>query len=705
MSGLPWNPAQRDEAQQYAAYALEQDVQDAHTQELRLLADVFIRLEQPIKALDLLERIAPTGLLNDDTKMLITCAQRLRRHDLLLRICRELREAGERDYQMQRLELQLLSRYAPEQGFCLAEEFIETSPTPAFFIAFKNVLAIRLNRSEEVRLDATVLPIPADLTPCESQLVVWPYITADRFDDALRFLYAQLRLYFDDERAHAQYVFSFLTYGNRTSLREPPIQVEAESAALLETDNCQQRWVIIEKDRPVPSRGEFAPTSKIAERLLGRNVNDMIELPGSLVHIEMATVKEIQTKYVRAFQDSLSHFRERFPDTSFVQQIHFGTGDEFDPVPLIESLKERRAHIDKWIGLYKAHPCSLHLFANRLGITEIDAIKSLAAHPNGLIKCCQITPSDFVQAVEQHETGNVVVLDITAVVTLTLIEAWCYLDSGKKYIVSQATREVVEQWLSTLKDECSHEGGHASVTEDGQLIFQEITLEQREANCKEIESIKQVIEERCECQSSASLAEIEPQKRDRYEQLVGFHNLEAMTLARDLNAILWCDDELLAFLAKNDFGVGSVWTQLILRKSVDACCLTMDDYNLMSAKLVSWDYAQTIWNPDIVIRAGEYSEWDPQRWPLKQCIYFIAKAGLALPVKARIALDCLKRLRRSSCSEFRQSAVIQTILNAVGNRRAIAWMYNRLDDEFIIDFPSAEFLRPELGYWLKTHLQ
>ncbi len=626
--------AQLDEAQQHATNALKQDVHDAHMQELRLLANVFIRLEQHTKALDLLERIAPTGLLNDDTKMLITCAQRLQRHDLLLRICRELREAGERDYQMQRLELQLLSRYAPEQGFGLAEEFIKTSPAPAYFIAFKNVLAIRLNRSEELRLDATVLPTPAVLSPCESGLVMWPYISADRFDDVIRFLYAQLHLYFDDELAHAQYVFSFLTYGNRTSLREPPIQVEADSAVLLGTDDGQQRWVVIEKNRPVPSRGEFAPTSKIAERLLGRNINDIIELPGNLVHTEMATVEEIQTKYVRAFQDSLKHFRERFPDTSFVQQIHFGTGDEFDPTPLIESLKERRAHIDKRIELYKTHPCSLHLFADGLGITELNAIKSLAAHPNGLIKCRQITPSDFAQAIERDETGNVVVLNITAVVTLTLIEAWSYLDPSKRYIISHATREVVKQWLSALKGECGHEGGHASVTEDGQLIFQEITQEQREANCKEIESIIQMIEKYCECQSSVSLAAIEPQKRDCYERAVGFHNLEAMILARDLNATLWCDDEMLAFLAENDFGVESIWTQLILRRFVDAGRLTIDDYNLMSAKLVSWDYAQTLWNSDIVIRAGEHSEWDPQRWPLKQCIYLIAKASLALPAKA-----------------------------------------------------------------------
>jgi hypothetical protein len=132
--------------------------------------------------------------------------------------------------------------------------------------------------------------------------------------------------------------------------------------------------------------------------------------------------------------------------------------------------------------------------------------------------------------------------------------------------------------------------------------------------------------------------------------------------------------------------------------------LTIEDFNLVSAKLASWDYSAIIWSAETIIASGVHAEWAPQKWPFKQCMDLIAKAALPLPAKARIALTCLKLLRQSSCSELRQSPVIQAILDALGDRPAVVWMYNRLDQVFAIDFQSAHFLRPELEYWLNSHL-
>ena len=99
----------------HAEKALEHNVHGAHRQELRLLADVFTQLNAHAKALNLLERVAIPGLFDDDTKRLVTCATRLQRHDLLLRICRELRETDQQDDGLRRMELQLLNRYAPNK--------------------------------------------------------------------------------------------------------------------------------------------------------------------------------------------------------------------------------------------------------------------------------------------------------------------------------------------------------------------------------------------------------------------------------------------------------------------------------------------------------------------------------------------------------------------------------------------------------------
>jgi tetratricopeptide (TPR) repeat protein len=707
-TALAWIAVESDEretALEHADKALEQDVTGVHAQEVGLLANLLTKLEQHDKALDLLEQIATPGLLNDETKLLITCAQQLERHDLLLRVCREVRQTGEQDDRLRRMEMELLNRYAPEQGFALADEFIQVSPAPAYFVAFKNMLAVRLDQLDAMQLDTARQPGPADLHPKESRLVILPYVTTGKYDEALQFLYEQLRIYFDDEHAHGLFDCFFFMYGDKTSLRQPPDKVEPHCAVLLEAEGGSQRWVVIEDNNPVPSRGEFAENSALTQRLIGREVGDVVELPGSLVQIEKATIREIQTKYVRAFQDSLQRFRERFPETSFIQPIHVGSGDDFDPTPIIESLKQRREYVEKCVEFYRTNPCSLHLFATRVGINELDAVKALAHHASGIVRCCHTTPREFDQAVKECILGEVIVLDISAIVTLTLLEGWDYLGADKTYLVSQATKELVDQWLSDASEERATEGGYASVDEHGQLLFEETTDEQRDARRAELNTIKEMIETHCECRSSEAVAALPPERRDAYEKFAGFHNVESMSLVKDVGGALWTDDLVLSLIAETDFGVPTVWTQLGLRCFVDAGHLTIVDFALVSAKLASWSYTAIIWKAETIIQSGEHAEWDPQRWPLKQCIKLIAKARLDLPARARIALACLKLLRQSSCIELKQSPVIQAILDAIRDRQAVAWMYNRLDQVFMIDFQSADFLRLELEYWLNSHLE
>ena len=687
-----------------AQKALVQLSPESHPQERRILARTLAAVGHHAEALDICEQLSIPGLLNEDMKSLIDCAQHLERHDLLLRICRELRETEQQDDRLRRLEIRLLDRYAPEQGFSIADDYIRLSPSPAYFTAYRNLFAIRIGRHDAIQLNASMLPAPGDLPTYESRLVILPYLQAGMFDEALRFLYGQLRRHFDDEHAHGQYIFHVLAYEEKGSLRNPPAKVDPQSAVSLEIQGGGWRWVVIENDRPVPSRGEFSEENELSRRLLGRALGDEVDLPGALGRTERATIREIQTKYVRAFQDSLQHFRERFPETSLIHKIHVGSGSDFDPTAIIESLKERRAHVEACIDFYKKNPCTLYLFATRIGISEFDAIKALAAYPTAMVKCCQTTPLAFEAAASEGIPSDNIVLDITAISTLTLTHAWGFLSPDKKYMVSRATKQLAYDWLSEASEEKDREGGHASVTEDGQFLFQEITNEQREARRVECETITEMIEKHCECQSSEAMAAMKPDMRTLYEQVAGFHNVEAMSLARDLNAALWSDDHVLSFIAKTEFGVQTVWTQLALRCFGDAGRLSKDDFDLVSAELASWNYGVIVWNAATIIRAGAHAGWDPEMWPFRQCIALLAKSEERPPIRAQIAIETLKLLRRSTCSELRQSPIIQSVLSAVGDRQAVAWMHRNLKQAFAVDFPSALFLTPELEHWLASRI-
>jgi hypothetical protein len=64
-------------------------------------------------------------------------------------------------------------------------------------------------------------------------------------------------------------------------------------------------------------------------------------------------------------------------------------------------------------------------------------------------------------------------------------------------------------------------------------------------------------------------------------------------------------------------------------------------------------------------------------------------------------MEVLRLLRRSNCIPFKQTPVVQSVLDAVGNTGAVRWMLQRLYPFFGIDFSSADFLKAELLYWLR----
>jgi tetratricopeptide (TPR) repeat protein len=692
----------KEQARVCADKALFEMPSDAHPQELRLLAEVFTFLGEYAKALNIIDRVATPGLLDKDTQCLIQCATRLERHDVLLRVCRELREVGQQDEQTRRIEIQLLEHYAPEQALAVADRFIEESPAPAYFVAFRNVLAIRLNRPDLLVLDAHCLPSASDLSPKEAHLVVLPYLALGRFDDVLRFLHAQLRRNFEDEHAHGQFVSHFLSHGDASSLCKRPENVAPDCAVLLESADGVRRWVVLEDDKPVPSRGEMPTGGELAKCLIGLKVGDVVDLPGNSVQSESTNVCEILTKYVRAFQESIEHFRERFPDTSFIQQLQLGAGDKFDPAPLIESVKQRHQAVELAFEFYAQNACPLHTFAARVGLTHLDAVKAMAQRQGAAIKCCQTTPPEFEQAARHGLAENIVVLDISAIVTLALLEAWQHLDPCKTYVVSRATKELVDDWFTEASHKRAGHSGHIAMV-DGQVVFQKTTQEQHAARTSEIQMIRQMIETHCQCRSGESLAGFDPDKRKSYARVIGSHTIETISVSKDLGALFWCDDAVVSVIAMAEFQVTSVWTQLALRCFADAGVLSDDDFQLATAKLASWNYAPTLWGPATIIRAGDHAEWDTEQWPLKQCIDLISKSDLTLDRKARTALDTLKLLCRSKCSEFRQPAVIQAILDAVGHWGAVNWISGRLNVELGIDVASATFLRFELGMWLAAN--
>jgi hypothetical protein len=256
--------------------------------------------------------------------------------------------------------------------------------------------------------------------------------------------------------------------------------------------------------------------------------------------------------------------------------------------------------------------------------------------------------------------------------------------------------------LRIAGEDKAEEGGMVSLNEADQLSFRRTTEEDRAARLAQVRQVKSELTQRCEVLSSIAVADIPPEKRNQSTELLGLYNLEAISVAKDRNAVLWIDDLVVGFVANADFGVKSMWTQLMLRCFVYTGSMSIADFNLVTAKLAAWNYVNILWNPETIIAAGIAADWKMDSWPLSQCLALIAKSPLSPQARVQIVIEFWRLLRHSECGELRQTPIIQATLDAIGDARAVRWLLQRIDQIFALDLESALFIRPELVYWLRT---
>ncbi len=683
-------------AREYVEKALDSSSRLANQQEIVVLATLLVKLHDEERALPLLEQAATPGVFDDACMKLVSCAQRLGRHDTLLRTCEELRQTGQQDEKLRKMEVQMLSHYDPEKALSLAIEFKRYDKI--YFTAATNFIATHLGRKEVIDFEG--LP-PEAFSPDDGYLVVTPLVEARRFQEAMTFAYHQLRNNFSAERAHGQYIWFFLKYGKKTVF-EATEAAGTQSAILIEnTTTKEQRWITVEDANPDIGRYELASSSDLVQAIIGKRIGEFINVTGQTLRVQEERIVAIQSKFLRLFQDAIRNFQYRFPGGSTVQWILVGSGDEFDPTPLINQLEQGRKELESVSDYYHNNFCSLHFFASMIGCDLRQLMQSLVQNDHWFVRCADCSPVEFNNASTAKMPSKKFVLDISAIVTISMLEIWEHLDKTAEYFVSRHALDTIEDWLRKLLESEGQPVQRFGVGENGQMLTFEITSQQLRQEINEVQGIISELRARCKIKTSLAVAALDPKRRDGYRDVLGNESLHALSVAKEENAILWTDDIFVAIVAEVDFGVQRIWTQLAFKRLEKSGGDVSKAVIAVTAKLAAWNYNITFWEPQDFIVAAEIAKWDVNDWPLHQFIRLIRSSVLSLDEKKQFGIAIMQLLRRSSCNEFMQTSVVQAILDAIENIDAVTWMLSKIDGFFRIDFPSASFLKYELNYWLR----
>jgi hypothetical protein len=340
---------------------------------------------------------------------------------------------------------------------------------------------------------------------------------------------------------------------------------------------------------------------------------------------------------------------------------------------------------------YALTPISIHGYSDRVGLSDLHGVLSLASRSDAIIKCCQGSEEELEAALTAYQRANSIVLDLTAIATLCLLARLDLLKTwARRFIVSQSTLQELRRFQFE-----THPALAATSNRTGSEIAG-VDLHLR--------GLADLIASTCTISDGAVLSMLSPNQREELIGHFGRHGAESIMLASTPGHVLWTDDRIMANVARNDFGVRRIWTQSAFMARVQAGSLESAHLATAGTKLAGWGYTFTTPSLETLMRAGAVSGWEPNQFPLKQALDQFATDSVRMPDAVILAAELIVNIYADSRLRSTRVAVIARLLNRLaarrGGREAIEALPRSLPIRFGLDIIGARELADAIRGWM-----
>jgi len=172
--------------------------------DIRALAIQLSKLERHKDALPLWERLNKPGEMSGDVYHLINCADRVNRHDVILRVCKMLRESGLDDPWIMHQELSLLELYDINQAVAVLQDHLASHPTDHASRTRLSHIGLRLERPDLIDSSPETIPDVGHATPVAGAIAVDVLRKCGKATEAMKYAYELFRRNADDPLANCE---------------------------------------------------------------------------------------------------------------------------------------------------------------------------------------------------------------------------------------------------------------------------------------------------------------------------------------------------------------------------------------------------------------------------------------------------------------------------------------------------------------------
>ena len=246
-------------------------------------------------------------------------------------------------------------------------------------------------------------------------------------DDYLEYAFTARRFGLSKPEIQLGYFHLFLGRGKEWV--EPEV-VESSCAVLLKNEDTEQWWQILEDGEDYGGPYELRITDELAQLLLGRCVGETIVLKDGIEELSYE-VADIQSKFLRAWQETIAEFSTRFPESRDLLRVKI-EGNDITKVLL--TLDQRDQLVQRAENAYREGKLPFSSFASLLGRSVPEVWRACTAGELSRINFGRGTINEEKEANRAMREAGGIVLDLVAVLTVYELGITPYLRDSFSYV-------------------------------------------------------------------------------------------------------------------------------------------------------------------------------------------------------------------------------------------------------------------------------
>lgn len=604
-----------------------------------VLAEAFYHLMRYAEAADEYEKVPVAVDRSDDTRRYVAALYAAGRLAKALQWAKGIRGSETAVPDFSEIEALILERSGDlPAANSLRKALLAAEIAPSRQRLKMGANLIRLGQNEQARSLISAVSLEEVKDDPELLFEAARLRTILEMQDALTYAYRLLRIEFDNPEMHLFYTSTFF---RREKVDEPlfnPNQITLDCTITLRHGTDIQRYTIVAGDGDTATNhiGESHPLSAV---LLGKSAGDTFRYPENCMAEAEYEIQHVQSKYVVAFQDCLSHFNERFPAHTGFNRIEVKVDD---PTAIVRMLEAQRGHSEKVLEMYRSVSFPACTIARLFGRSDMEMFRALLSDPG-----TRVLSSAGVHHELQEELGLVgkastILVESSALVTLESLGLLSKLK--QRFATVQVTQQTLDAIAATaLNIRSEKRSGHMFSDSPGHIQFVEHTENEMNAQKQFYQRIAQFLRSYAELVAPGAGRALGEYERKDIRTTLGLAAASSVAAASVSGVAMYSDDLALRLLARNEHKVQSFWSQTLLQDLRAKSIISADEYHRTVAQLIEFGFYFVSVNQADLVWVIRESAWTPSD-RVGRVLATLAGPDCTLTDAVNVALDVLHEI-------------------------------------------------------------